>query len=308
VLRPLAYGEKAGLVPAFFSAVRRVFLSNLYRGPRLTSPPEHETAPPGLRDWLERAKGTPLPSVDEVKIDGMWCVIKHRRASVRGGISYALRYIRAFLLGLGCKVVLGEFPHPTILLRNGLDYEAERLRRLRAADCRVPDIWWHEPGLLVLEHVGTDLNALMRHGSDEYRVDLARQAGRDLAEFHQRGFCHGGAQIRNLTVRGTEIWRIDFEENIAEALSPPLGQAYDLFQMLASVLSMRNLPSRIMPRLGEVMLASYFEVNPDPEVRARLLRLGRFLRIVAWPLRPLLGWLRSRDIQGFFRVADTLRP
>lgn len=241
-------------------------------------------------------------------MDGVRCVIKYRRPSVRGGISYALRYVRAFLLGLGCKVVLGEFPRPGILLRNGLDYEAERLRRLRQADCRVPDIWWHEPGLLVLEHVGPDLNALIRRGSDEYRMELARQAGRDLAEFHLRGFCHGGAQIRNLTMRGADIWRIDFEENIGEALSRPLGQAYDLFQMVASLLSMRKLPPPVMTPLGQVMLAAYFEVNPDPEVRARLLRLGRFLRVVAWPLRPLQGWLGSRDIQGFFRVADTLRP
>ncbi|ARP82568.1 hypothetical protein CAL12_18265 [Bordetella genomosp. 8] len=270
--------------------------------------PEHVSPPPGLHDWLARARQAPLPSVDEATVDGVQFVVKYRRPSVRGMVSYALRYARAAMLAAGCKVVLGEFPSPRVLLRNGVDYEAERLRQLRAADCRVPDIWWHEPGLLVLEHVGTDLNDLIRHGSDESRVALAAWAGRDLAEFHRRGFCHGGAQIRNLTVRGDEMWRIDFEENIGEALSRPLGQAYDLFQMVASVVSMRKLPAAIMPTLGQVMLKSYFEVNPDPEVRARLLRLGRFLRGVAWPLRPLLGVLRSRDVQGFFRVADALRP
>jgi tRNA A-37 threonylcarbamoyl transferase component Bud32 len=305
-LRLSATAKKPAWCRLFFFFPIRLHLTA--RDLRLTSLPEHETPPPGLRDWLERAKGASLPAVEEVRIDGVQCVVKHRRPGVRRGVSYGLRYIRAALLAVGCKVVLGEFPRPGVLLRNGLDYEAERLRRLRAAGCRVPDIWWHEPGLLVLEHVGTDLNALIRHGDDEYRTELARRAARDLAEFHLLGFCHGGAQIRNLTVRDNEIWRIDFEENIGEALSPPLSQAYDLFQMVASLLSMRNLPARVMPPLGKVMLASYFEVNPDPEVRARLLRLGRFLRVVAWPLRPLLGWLRSRDIQGFFRVADSLRP
>jgi tRNA A-37 threonylcarbamoyl transferase component Bud32 len=274
---------------------------------RLTSPPVHETPPAGLRDWLDAAKATPQPAVLEVSIDGVWCVIKRRRASVRGGISYVLRYIRALLLGLGCKLVLGEFPRPGVLLRNGLDYEAERLRALLQAGCRVPEIWWQEPGLVVLEHVGIDLSSLIRHGSDEERAALAWQAGEDLAAFHKQGFCHGGAQIRNLTLRGADIWRIDFEENIGEALSKPLAQAYDLFQMVASLQSLRNLPPRVMPRLAEAMLSSYFEVNPDPSVRTRLLRLGRVLRAVAWPLRPLLGWLPSRDIQGFFRVADTLR-
>jgi tRNA A-37 threonylcarbamoyl transferase component Bud32 len=273
----------------------------------LTSPPEHKSPPSGLRDWLDAAKATPQPSVLEVPIEGVWCVVKRRRASVRGGISYALRYARAFLLGVGCRLFLGEFPRPGILLRNGLDYEAERLRLLLHAGCRVPEIWWQEPGLLVLEHVGIDLSSLIRHGSDEQRAELARKAGQDLAHFHRRGFCHGGAQIRNLTLRGTDIWRIDFEENIGEALSRPLAQAYDLFQMVASLQSLRNLPPHVMPQLAESMLASYFEINPDLAVRTRLLRLGRFLRAVAWLLRPLLGWLPSRDIQGFFRVADTLR-
>lgn len=236
----------------------------------------------------------------------MPCVVKRRRASVVGGISYALRYIRAFLLGVVCKLFLGEFPHPGVLLRNGLDYEGERLRRLVQAGCRVPQVWLQEPGLLVLEHVGDDLSSLIRHGSNEQRLALSHEAGRDLAEFHLAGFVHGGAQIRNITLRSGEMWRIDFEENIGEALSRPMAQAYDLFQLVASLQSLRKLPADVMPGLGRAMLDSYFEANPDPEVRARLLRLGRLLRRVAWPLRPLLGRLPSRDIQGFFRVADTL--
>jgi tRNA A-37 threonylcarbamoyl transferase component Bud32 len=262
--------------------------------------------PPGLRAWLQAAQATPQPSVLEVQIEGAWCVVKRRRASVGGGISYALRYIRAFLLGVVCKLFLGEFPNPGVLLRNGLRYEGERLQRLVQAGCRVPQVWLQEPGLLVLEHVGDDLSSLIRHGSNEQRAILAHAAGRDLAEFHLAGFVHGGAQIRNITVRNGEMWRIDFEENIGEALSPPLAQAYDLFQLVASLQSLRKLPAEVMPDLGRRMLEAYFEVNPDPAVRARLARLGRLLRGLAWPLRPLLGRLPFRDIQGFFRVADTL--
>ncbi len=78
--------------------------------------------------------------------------------------------------------------------------------------------------------------------------------------------------------------------------------------MVASVLSMRNLPGPIMPRLGRVMLASYFEANPDPGVRARVLRLSRFSCAAACarcgPCRDGCVRATSRD----FRVADTLRP
>jgi tRNA A-37 threonylcarbamoyl transferase component Bud32 len=243
----------------------------------------------------------------EVEIDGVPCVIKRRRPSVGGGISYVLRYLRALLLGVACKIFLGEFPPPGVLLRNGLTYEAERLRRLSAAGCRVPQVWLQAPGLLALEHVGLDLSSLIRHGIESERIALSRLAGGDLARFHRRGFWHGGAQIRNLTIRDGEMWRIDFEENIGEALSRPLTQAYDLFQMLTSLLSLRSLPEDVMPVLGKTMLDEYFDVNPDAAVRARLVRLGRVLAVVARPLRPLLGGLPFRDVQGFFRVAETLR-
>lgn len=273
----------------------------------MTLPPNHQTPPPGLQAWLEAAGATPQPQVLEVQIESVWCVVKRRRASIGGGISYALRYLRALFLGIGCKLFLGEFPNPGVLLRNGLDFEAERLRRLVDAGCRVPQVWWQAPGLLVLEHVGVDISSLIRHGSNEQRARLAHAAGRDLAEFHLRGLCHGGAQIRNLTLRDNQMWRIDFEENIGEALSRPLAQAYDLFQLVASLQSLRKLPAEAMPTLAQAMLDSYFEVNPDEQVRARLTRLGRILGAVARPLRPLLGRLPYRDIQGFFRVADTLR-
>jgi tRNA A-37 threonylcarbamoyl transferase component Bud32 len=193
------------------------------------------------------------------------------------------------------------------LLRNGLEYEAQRLRVLFRAGCRVPEIWWQEPDLLVLEHVGRDLSTLIRHGSEAQRNELVRQAAEDLAIFHRQGFCHGGAQIRNLTLRGKQVWRIDFEENTGAALSKPLAQAYDLFQMLASLQSLRSLPSHVMPGLGKIMLGTYFEVNPDPLVQARLVRVGQLLRGVTWCLRPLFARLSARDIQGFFRVAETLR-
>jgi tRNA A-37 threonylcarbamoyl transferase component Bud32 len=274
--------------------------------PQPEHPARHHAPPAGLRAWLASVDLADESHVHEVELDGVWCVVKRRRASVRGAISYGVRYLRAFALGVGCKIFLGEFPNPGVLLRNGLAYEAERLRFLGAAGCRVPQVWWQEPGLLVLEHVGTDLSALIRHGSEATRVSLMQQAGRDLAEFHLRGLWHGGAQIRNITVRDGEMWRIDFEENIGGALSLPLAQAYDLFQLLASLVSLRSLPAGGAP-LGRVTLDAYFQVNPDEQVRARLARLGRATNLVARPVRPLLGRLSSRDIQGFFRLAEILR-
>lgn len=71
------------------------------------------------------------------------------------------------------------------------------------------------------------------------------------------------------------MWRIDFEENIGSTLSRPLAQAYDLFQMLASLASLRKLPDEVGRTLGKLALEVYFECNPDLEVKARLRRLTR---------------------------------
>ncbi|EHK65101.1 hypothetical protein KYC_16422 [Achromobacter arsenitoxydans SY8] len=238
----------------------------------------------------------------------MRSIIKRRRPGILQGAGYALRYVRALFLGVGCKIFLGEFPRPGVLLRNGLAHEAERLAQLLQAGCRVPEVWWQEQNLLVLEYVGPDLAHLIRKEDSTSRLWLTRAAAADMAAFHARGLWHGGAQIRNLTLQDGEIWRIDFEENIGATLSRPLAQAYDLFQMLASLVSLRKLDDGDARTLGKLALEVYLESNPDPEVKACLMRLARVLCAIAMPLRPLLRRFPSRDVQGFFRVADILQP
>lgn len=273
----------------------------------LTQSPLHQNAPPGLRAWLESAEAARVKSVKEVTIDGVRCVVKRRRPSVMRGLSYVLRYLRAFLLGLGCKILLGEFPRPGVLLRNGLEYEAQRLRRLLQTGCRVPEVWWQEPGTVVLEYVGESLPPLLRQADTAERLRLTRMLAADLAAFHVRGLWHGGAQVRNVTMRDGLLWRIDFEENIGGALSLPLAQAYDLYQTLNSVIALGRIPDADRPVMGKLILETYFDVNPDPAVRAALNRLARIICGLARVLQPLAGKIPGSDVRAFFRVADTLR-
>lgn len=272
-----------------------------------TTTPLHHYAPAGLQAWLDSVDAAREPSVREVEIDGITCVVKRRKAGVMRGVSYGLRYLRALGLAIGCKLFLGEFPRPSVLLRNGLAYEAERLRRLSQAGCRVPDVWVEAPGLLVLEHVGQDFAYLIRHAEPVQRRQWVRDLAIDLAEFHAHGHCHGGAQIRNVTLRDGQLWRIDFEENIGGALSPPLAQAYDLYQLLSSLLGLRKLDDADPVGLGKLMLNTYFEAHAAPGVRARLKRLASVICGSAAILRPVGKHIPGRDIEGFFRVADALR-
>ncbi|KAK78386.1 hypothetical protein L499_A0430 [Bordetella holmesii CDC-H635-BH] len=275
---------------------------------RVTQTPLHHQAPAGLQAWLDGPEAAAVKSVKEVVIDGERCVIKRREAGLGRGLSYVLRYLRALLLAVGCKLALGEFPRPSVLLRNGLAYEAERLRHLLLAGCRVPAVWWQQPGLVVLEHVGDDLPFFLRRAEYDERLGLVRMLAADLAAFHMRGFWHGGAQVRNVTLREDgQLWRIDFEENIGAALSLPMAQAYDLFQTLSSVVSLSKIPREQVPIIGKLILETYFEANPDPAVRAALKRLARVVCGLAGILKPLAGKLPWRDVRTFFQVSDTLR-
>ena len=233
----------------------------------MTQPPVHHNAPPGLRAWLDSVDASREPSVREVTIDGVRCVIKRRRPSLGGGSVICAALHARPVPGSGLQAVPGRISRPGVVLRNGLEHEAERLSALLQAGCRVPEVWWRERGLLVLEYVGEDLADLIRNEDSTTRLWLARAAAADLAAFHARGLWHGGAQIRNITLREGELWRIDFEENIGSALSRPLTQAYDLFQMLASITSLRTLPDDVGRSLGKLALDVYFEHHPDAEVK-----------------------------------------
>lgn len=274
----------------------------------MSQSPLHQSAPAGLHHWLDTVDNANEPSIRVLTLDAVRCVVK-RSLKLHALMSWLRRgifYARAWFLALSCKLFLGEFPRPSVLLRNGLSFETARLLNFYQAGCRVPAVWWHEPDLLVMEYVGDNIADTLRASEAGAYPDLIQAASADMANFHARGFWHGGAQLRNVTLKDGQVWRIDFEENIGEALSLPLAQAYDVYQMLSSLMSMRGMPVHLMPELGQLMLNIYFTANPNPDVRQALQRLARCFAAVAWLFRPVLRLFSSRDIQGFLRVTDIL--
>ena len=257
--------------------------------------------------WIVSHAGD-RPGVRVIDVAGRRCVVKRRHNTIWTRSTFFFRYLRSSISAIACLFTLREFPSVRVLLRNGLDDEAERLRQLRAAGCRVPAILHHEPGVLVLEYVGQDLPYLIRIGTPSERLHWMAAAAADLAQFHAAGFVHGGAQLRNLMWADGVLSRIDFEENIGAALSLPLGQAYDVYQMISSMAGLRGHEFNRVNRqeLCDALLRAYLEANPDPAVRLQLRRMARALARV----RRQLGWLLARapgrDLQGVVHVADAL--
>lgn len=262
----------------------------------------------GLNDWLAHHAhdGT---GVWVITIGSTQCVVKRQRESILSQMIDSVRFLRSWSLSWACWLAFGERPSARVLLRNGLEDEGDRLTQLHRAGCHVPAILYREQNLLVLEYVGQGVPFLVRRSPPAGRMVWMRRVAQDMAQFHHAGFVHGGAQLRNLMYMDDRITRVDFEENIGEAMSRPLGQAYDVYQMLSSMAGLRGHEFTPHERqlLCDRLLTEYLLANPDPQVRSELARMGRaFGRIIKYT-----GWLiepiKWRDIQGFLYVTRTLQ-
>jgi tRNA A-37 threonylcarbamoyl transferase component Bud32 len=194
-------------------------------------------------------------------------------------------------------------------MQTTLSDEARKLESLSQYGWRVPQVWRHAPDVLVLEYVGQDLPHVIRIDTPAARLVWMDRAAQDLAAFHRAGFVHGGAQLRNLMCKGTVLTRIDFEENIGEALSRPLGQAYDVYQMVSSMAGLRGkeFGSANRQELSLRLLQAYLEANPDLSVKQALKRISSVMTCAQRYLGWLLKRLPGRDIRGFLYVTDALR-
>jgi len=262
-----------------------------------------------LDQWL-LSHADDAAGVSFVELAGYSCVVKRHRAKWFSPLIAGLKFVKVVVLSWLCWLLMGERPLPQRLLKNNLQDEAQRLVRLKDAGSSVPKVWYHAPEILVLEYVGQDMPYLIRMATPEGRLGLMSRAAQELANFHRAGFVHGGAQLRNLMVSddGTAT-RIDFEENIGEALSLPLAQAYDVFQMVSSMAGLRGHEFSLNERqtLCHQLLAAYLGANPDPLVRTQLISIEKKFAVI----KKYLGWclksIPGRDIQGFLYVTNTLR-
>ena len=261
-----------------------------------------------LDDWLSQHVNDPAGAYF-IELVGYRCVVKRQRDRWFSPLSNGWRIVRVTVLSWLCKLLMGERPSTRLMLQMTLADEAGRLARLKAAGSPVPNVWYQSQHVLVLEYVGQDMPYLIRLATPPGRLVLMTVAAQELARFHRNGFVHGGAQLRNLMMHDDILTRIDFEENIGEAMSLPLGQAYDVFQLLSSMAGLRGheFGSAERQALCNQLLSDYLQANPDPQVIAQLTKIGKIFRSIEKYLGWLLKRLPGRDIQGFLYVTNSLR-
>jgi tRNA A-37 threonylcarbamoyl transferase component Bud32 len=96
-------------------------------------------------------------------------------------------------------------------------HEVKKLRALRENGLSVPEVLYEGEDYFVLEYVGRNLVDVMAGERDHAKkTACVERALLKLRSLHEKGFIHGGSQIKNFTARDGEIYVIDFEEIIPE--------------------------------------------------------------------------------------------
>ena len=210
-------------------------------------------------------------------------------------------WLQALFLRWLVKRVTGQpLPMRTLLLSEAasrVGYEARRLASLAQAGVPVPQVLHQAADHLLMEHCGETLATLLeRWPLDTCRAEMTRLAA-ELGAFHRAGHWHGAAQIKNLTRQHGLTYRIDFEEDFGDLGPLPAVQALDLVLFLNSV----SLAGPIVEAEARLLLprlvAAYFAANPDPRVRAAMVRAmpwGTGLARLASPFRGLTANGRPR--------------
>jgi len=224
------------------------------------------------------------------------------------------RLSQALVLRWLVKQVTGQsLPMRSLLLSDaasGVDFERRRLEAIAQAGIRVPHVVQQAEGYLLLEHCGPTIEALLGNWSAETcRIELQRLAG-ELGAFHRAAQWHGAAQLKNLTRKNGQTYRIDFEEDFGERVPLPAAQALDLALFLNSV----SLAGPIVEAEARVLLprlvGEYFAANPDPQVRQALVRALPWLAWLARLAAPFRGLkTQGRQRKGAARLvilADAL--
>lgn len=169
-------------------------------------------------------------------------VVKGRRQP-RGSARYDALNFTARLLGVPYMKAA-----PAHGGARGQAVEVARLRALRAAGARVPDVLHVADDYFVMQWLGGEHLATLLHTGHPQAAALWREAARALVRVHAAGQYLSQAFARNIIINTTGQTprlggMIDFEDDPREVMSLPEAQLRDWLAYLHSTLWMLPLPA-----------------------------------------------------------------
>lgn len=220
-------------------------------------PSSHRLA---LQEQIESLGAYSLSAPITIEVDECLYVVKFNRRE-------SGRWWRESLSAAVCGVLFGVWVKPSALRAGDTAYEAQRLTHLRHHHIAVPKVFLQHNDYIVMEHAGQSVEALLTQA--DQRDALLIPIMQSLVDLHEAGQWHGGAQVRNLTLKDNQLHRIDFEEKTGDVLPLHLAQAYDLLLCFNSLT--KYLAFDI--ELGEKLLGHYLTQRHQPALQQTLQRV-----------------------------------
>lgn len=144
------------------------------------------------------------PQVFTYQVNGKRVFVKKRRRR-KNVVLWALQSLFYKLTGFFLALPPGK---PAL---DSVVFEVSALRHLSELGIRVPEVLYVAEDYFVMSDAGTCLEVELRENLPQAEHYIEK-AVKELRLFHDRGMAHGGAQIKNFTVKFGEIHFIDFEE------------------------------------------------------------------------------------------------
>jgi hypothetical protein len=175
-----------------------------------------------------------------------------------------------------------------------VDFEAGRLERLAEMGVDVPRVLHRGRNYFVMSDAGPTLAKLLANQPDQASGIVAGALGA-LRRLHNLGEAHGGAQIKNITLRDGRAHFIDFEDDIqGDAVGP--FQLRDVFLFLLS-LERQGLDPDIAGLCG------IYDAGGDA-TRKKLCAALAGLRTARVLNSRFLSPLGMRDVRSLIRLID----
>lgn len=214
--------------------------------------------------------------------------------------------LKAYISMIICGLAFHQKFTKDSLEQGDIQDESARIRALQASGVLVPQIETENDRYLVLEDAGIPLEQIIQPLSAEDKMVWYQRVVKELALLHQKHQWHGGAQLRNHSVKNNAIYRIDFEEKFGHVIPPDAVGAYDLFLLLGDILS--RLDETTYLEDGLKLVAYYEAISGRHDVIQRLSRL-MWIRTVLQGLAKVLGQKvrQSLDARRTLRFFDVMQ-
>jgi tRNA A-37 threonylcarbamoyl transferase component Bud32 len=231
--------------------------------------------------------------VFKVTYNGHDCFVKLNTKSKRNNFHQLQRLIFA----LTRKPLFA----PTVIAdeKNIIVYEAEKLNALKQLGLHVPRVYSYSDRYMIIEDCGRNLSEMLKvePAKTQYYLEAAI---RELAKLHKNGRCHGGAQIRNFTVKEDQIYLIDFEEEDKSEYFEGLFLR-DLIIFLESVIDNR------IENFSITDLIAVYEQSSHISVRERLFHLAQKGQILELFIKKPFSKYCGHDLVVVNRLLEQIR-